>query len=229
MIIAIDGPAASGKSTVAKLLAERLNFTHFDTGAMYRAVTWFALRQKVNISDEKALVALCRKLKMTFAPEGTAKKVFLNGQEITDEIRSPEVDAGVSMVAQIPKLRELLVKEQRQIGEKGNFVVDGRDIGTAVFPKAPLKIFLTASVNERAKRRQADFLNKGEEVGQVWLEKRIISRDKIDSTRKSNPLSKAEDAHVIDTTEKPVEQVVDEILALYLKLESDQEQKIYKR
>src|SRR3990170_204525 len=135
MIIAIDGPAASGKSTVAKLLARRLDFDHFDTGSMYRAVTWLALKKKVDVSDEKALTKLCKNWQITYVANGASKKIFAAGCDVTGKIRSTAVEAKVSLVAKVPEVRELLVKEQRKIGEKGNFVVEGRDVGTVVFPK----------------------------------------------------------------------------------------------
>jgi cytidylate kinase len=216
VIIAIDGPAASGKSTVAKLVAKRLGFRYIDTGAMYRAITWQALEQKIDISDEPALTRLAEDAEIKlFCDQNSVYRICVNGRDVTEEIRTPKVNAAVSTVSKVPGVRTALIKKQREFAKTGaNLVVEGRDIGTIVFPEADFKIFLTASPQVRAKRRQLELAEKGLEVEISAVEREIISRDQIDSSRSVGPLSRASDAYVLNTTDKSVEQVVEEIIKL---------------
>ncbi|MDI6816179.1 MAG: (d)CMP kinase [Actinomycetota bacterium] len=216
MIIAIDGPAASGKSTVAREVAKRLGFKYIDTGAMYRAVTWKALRDKIDISSEDALTALARNARITISElEDTRYAVTIDGEDVTEAIREPKVSAAVSSVAKLPGVRATLVKKQQSYaGIYPDMVVEGRDIGTAVFPDADIKIYLQALPGERAKRRQRELKEKGHLIEVVSVERDILKRDKIDSTRATGPLAKAADALIVDTTEKTIGQVVQEIIGL---------------
>ena len=216
MIIAIDGPAASGKSTVAKEIAKRLKIDYLDTGAMYRALTWKALQAKIDLSDEIALAKLAKNTKIFFSEslvdEKLHIKTYLNDVDVTEEIRSPRVSNKVSIVAKVPAVRKAMVKTQRELAAGRDAVAEGRDIGTCVFPEAEYKFFLFASAKERARRRCVELKDKGHDVEESSLEKAIISRDAIDSTRPNSPLAKAHDAHVIDTTEKTIEEVIREVL-----------------
>ncbi|MDI6688965.1 MAG: (d)CMP kinase [Actinomycetota bacterium] len=213
MIIAIDGPAASGKSSVAKRIAQKLGLRYIDTGAMYRALTWKALQERIDIFDEEALVALAKQVKIHFVrpKEGIEERIFVDDIDVTEGIRSPKVGGAVSIVSRVPEVRRVMVEEQRALAIK-DAVVEGRDIGTVVFPDAEVKIFLTAFPSERARRRKRELEEKGHKVDITLVEREIITRDEIDSTRLASPLSKAYDALLIDTTEKSIDQVVDEIL-----------------
>ncbi|MBI4744494.1 MAG: (d)CMP kinase [Actinobacteria bacterium] len=219
MIIAIDGPAASGKSTIARLVAKKMGYDYLDTGAMYRALTWKALSEKVDFSDEKQLANIAKKFKIFFEtdPKTLKKKVIVEDKDITKEIRSTKVSSLVSIVSKVPAIRQMLVGEQRAFAKKGNVVVEGRDIGTVVFPQAEVKIFLTATPAERAKRRQQEFLKKGIKIDKTALERKIVERDHIDSTRQSSPLVKAQDAHLVNTDNKTVREVAREVLKYCLK------------
>lgn len=214
MIVAIDGPAASGKSTVAKEVAKRLGYKYIDTGAMYRAVTWKALKERIDVTNEDAVVALAKGSQIEISEfKNSHYKVTIDGEDVTEAIRSPKVSAAVSTVAKVPGVRTALVKKQRSYADiYPNMVVEGRDIGTVVFPDAELKVFLKASAVERAKRRYRELKEKGHKVELSSIERDIITRDKIDSTRAASPLLKAPDAHVVDTTSKTISQVVQEIV-----------------
>lgn len=216
MIIAIDGPAASGKSTVAKRVAQKLGFDYLDTGAMYRALTWNALREKLDISDDETLGALAQRSKIYFDWEGDKlqKRIFVNDRDVTHEIRSPKVNSAVSIVSKALAVRQEMARAQRNFARGKNVVVEGRDIGTVVFPDAEVKVFLTATPKERAYRRQRELLEKGHRVRLATLEREILARDKMDSSRLSSPLFKAPDAHLVDTTGREVEEVVREVLEL---------------
>jgi len=210
--IAIDGPAAAGKSTVAKNIAKKLSFIYIDTGAMYRAITLKAINEAVNIKDESSLLRLLQSTKIELLQDGTEQKVYLDGNDVTEEIRKQTVSNAVSHVAEHPKVREELVKRQRELAENGNAVLDGRDIGTHVLPDADLKIFLIASVEERANRRHKENVEKGfpSDLDQLKIE--IKERDERDSNREASPLVQAEDAIAIDTTSLSIAQVTDKIL-----------------
>jgi cytidylate kinase len=215
VIIAIDGPAASGKSTVAKAVARRLDVRHLDTGAMYRAVTWLALDRGVPVDDAVALQALAEEHPVTFDyAEGApiASSVWIDGRDVTAEVRFPIVDANVSAVSAVPGVRAALVQQQRQLASARDTVAEGRDIGTVVFPQAEVKIFLTASAEERARRRRIDLANQGHEVDQDEVQARLERRDAYDSTREVSPLEAATDADLLDTTGLSIEQVVDAIV-----------------
>ena len=214
MIVAIDGPAASGKSTVARSLAVRLGFGYLDTGAMYRSIAAEALRLAVPIDDEAALAELADEAVIEFERESGSPlptKVIVNGRDATSEIRSPAVDAAVSPVSAVRGVREAMVRIQRHTASSGDWVVEGRDIGTVVFPNASVKIFLTATVDERARRRAVDMDRLGHAMEDTDVSERIAARDRYDSTREASPLAAADDALLLDTTGMTVEQVVDVI------------------
>lgn len=214
--IAIDGPAAAGKSTVAKIIAEKLTYIYIDTGAMYRALTYKALAQKVNLQSENELIHMLNNTVIDLHPSENGQLVFLDGQDVTTEIRTAEVTNQVSIVAKHKLVREEMVRRQQQFAVDGGVVMDGRDIGTHVLPNAEVKVFLLASVTERAQRRHAENLQKGFPSDLEQLEKEIAARDKLDSEREVAPLKKAEDAVEIDTTSLSIEQVVEKIMALAL-------------
>ena len=207
IVVAIDGPAGAGKSTIAKLVAGEIGYAYIDTGAMYRSVTWKWL-QTGKAFDEKYIGELSQSMVIDFKPEGSVNRVFVDGFEVTDAIRSAEVTANVSKVAAIGKVREAMVDQQRRMGETGGVLMDGRDIGTVVFPKAQLKVFLTATVEERALRRYRELVAKGAEVDLAQLQQEIALRDKQDMERAISPLRQAEDALYLDTSEMNIEQVV---------------------
>ncbi|MEO5285831.1 (d)CMP kinase [Limosilactobacillus allomucosae] len=216
--VAIDGPASSGKSTVAKIIAKRFGYVYCDTGAMYRSVTWAALENGINVNDTKQVIDLARRIKITFEPGQPDQRVFVDGHEVTKEIRTEKIAANVSAVAAIPEVRAQMVEQQRQIAQTGGIVMDGRDIGTTVLPNAQVKVFLVASAHERARRRYEENLQKGLATQSLdELEAAIKLRDQKDSTRKVSPLTQAKDAILIDTTSLTIDQVVDEISALIKK------------
>ena len=216
--VAIDGPASSGKSTVAKIIAKRFGYVYCDTGAMYRSVTWAALENGIDVSDTKQVIDLARRIKITFEPGQPDQRVFVDGHEVTKDIRAEKIAANVSAVAAIPEVRAQMVEQQRQIAQAGGIVMDGRDIGTTVLPDAQVKVFLVASAHERARRRYEENLQKGLATQSLdELEAAIKLRDQKDSTRKVSPLTQAKDAILIDTTSLTIDQVVDEISALIKK------------
>ncbi|OQO67828.1 cytidylate kinase [Enterococcus villorum] len=209
--IAIDGPASSGKSTVAKILAKEFNYIYTDTGAMYRAITYLAIKHHVPFTDEEGLVKLIHHYPLSFVQKPEGQHVLVADQDVTEEIRQPNVTQAVSEVSAHQKVREALVSIQRKIGENGGVVMDGRDIGTAVLPHAEVKIFLVASVTERAQRRYKENIEKGIPTVLETLTQEIQARDHYDSTRKVSPLKQAEDAIRIDTTGKSISEVVQSI------------------
>lgn len=216
-VIAIDGPAASGKSTIGQQLARKLDYLYLDTGSMYRAVTLAALQQNVDINDETAVTELARQIEIDIQPktdeeDGRHYTVLLNQKDVTWKIRSPEVDAHVSMISSYLGVRQEMVKRQRQFGQRGSVVMVGRDIGTVVMPEAPLKLFITASAEERAYRRWRDRKAQGHEHPYDEILADVIRRDKIDSSREHSPLRPAADAIRIDTTNRPAETIVADIL-----------------
>ena len=214
-IVAIDGPAASGKTTIANQLAERWKYLFFDTGVMYRAVTWLALEKQIPIKDEPAVSALAEKIQIDVEPpskdDGREYDVLVDGVDVTWHLRSPKVDAKVSKVSAYPAVRNALTKQQRRIGLRGQVIMVGRDIGTVVLPEADLKIFLDADVDERARRRFNQRIDRGEQVELPKILKKLKKRDKIDSTRKIAPLRAASDAVVINTDTLSVTDVLSEI------------------
>lgn len=213
LIIAIDGPAGAGKSTVAKLVAQKLNYIYIDTGAMYRAVAWQVLHKGVEPSNE-VIAGLARSLDLKLTYVDGKTRVTVDGQDISEAIRTPEVSRLVPKVAQVPELREVMLKLQQEMASQGGVVMDGRDIGTKVLPNAEIKIFLTASIAERAKRRWQELTAKGYTIDLTELEKEIASRDKEDSEREVAPLVSAPDAVWIDTTNLSIADTVETILNL---------------
>tara|TARA_B100001029_G_scaffold179556_1_gene189537 strand:+ start:9232 stop:9900 length:669 start_codon:yes stop_codon:yes gene_type:complete len=209
MIIAIDGPAATGKSTTAKALAQRLAFTYLDTGAMYRAVTLLTLRKKIKISENSDLISLLEQFDLKIEQHENKILVILNGEDVSDEIRRLDVTENVSEVSALSIVRKTLVKIQRKVANDQNCVVEGRDIGTVVFPNAEVKFYVVADYDVRAKRRLLDFKRLGEEKSIDNLIEEIKNRDKYDSERKDSPLLKANDAIEVDTTNMTIEQQVD--------------------
>lgn len=215
IIIAIDGPAASGKSTTAKRVAFRLQYLHIDTGAMYRAMALKVLQNTISSSDESSITHLAETTAVRLVPQVNGKEVdvLLDGKIVSDEIRLPEVTKIVSSVSMVPAVRALMVKEQRAMGSDGGIVLEGRDIGTVVFPNAELKIFMVADPKERAKRRLKELEEKNISVSLNSLEQEIRERDAVDSSREHSPLKKADDAFVLDTTNLSIEEQVEEIVA----------------
>lgn len=217
MIIAIDGPAGSGKSTVAKKVAERLGFHYLDTGAMYRAVAFRALVSGVSPYDETAVARIAERDRITFVHDGAEalpSRVLVDGDDVTAAIRTPRVDDAVSAVASMPSVREAMVAQQRQLGQEGDIVVEGRDIGTVVFPDAHVKVFLTATPEERARRRAAQQAASGALVDPTGVHEAMLRRDHLDSTRDVSPLTPAADATVVDSTGLSLADVVERIANL---------------
>ncbi len=225
-VIAIDGPAASGKSTISQLLAERLGFLFLDTGCMYRAVTLAALRRGIAVTDETAVTHLAQEIDIDIQPEtgaggrhgrhsdGRHYTVLLDGQDTTWAIRTPAVDAHVSQVSSYLGVRQEMVQRQRLLGARGGIVMVGRDIGTVVMPDAPLKLYITATAEERARRRWHDRRRQGHEADYDAILADVKRRDGIDSSREHSPLRPAADALMIDTTGRPVDEIVEALMSL---------------
>ncbi|ADU30111.1 (d)CMP kinase [Evansella cellulosilytica] len=212
--IAIDGPAGAGKSTVAKMVAEKLSFIYIDTGAMYRALTYEALKENVEISNGEKLIDLLKKTSIELINKSGKQLIMLNNNDVTEEIRLSEVTNNVSYVARHVEVREEMVRLQQQLAKHGGTVMDGRDIGTAVLPSAEIKVFLTATVDERARRRHEEHLSKGQPSDLELLKSEISQRDKLDSERAVAPLKKADDAIEIDSTFLSIPEVVGKILTI---------------
>ena len=213
MIIAIDGPAGAGKSTVARILAKRLGFLYIDTGSMYRALTYKVLENNLPINDESGIIQLANKIKIDLRNNlDGSLTVMLDGEDVSLAIRHPRITQFVSDVAKIKEVRQVLVKMQRELGQKGDCVLDGRDIGTVVFPDASKKFFIDASADVRVKRRFKELEGLGQPVVEQEVARDLANRDKIDSTRQVSPLCQAADAIYIDTTDMSIEQVVDKML-----------------
>ena len=208
IVIAIDGPAGAGKSSTAKLVAQKLGYTHIDTGAMYRAITLNVIEESVPLIDGDRISKLAEKSEVRLEGSDGVNRVFLNGKDVTDRIRSAEVTKSVSTVSSIQRVREVMVREQRKIAAKGGVVLEGRDIGTVVLPDADLKVFMVADVSERARRRKKELALSGIEVDEKSLTKDIEERDHKDSTRDASPLKQAEDAVVLDTSDITIEEQV---------------------
>lgn len=215
MNIAIDGPASAGKSTIAKKVAEKLGYIYLDTGAMYRTLTYAALSNGGDLHDEEALHKLLQGIRITFSTaENEKQRVFLNDEDVTDAIRSEDVTQNVSLVSSFAKVREEMVTRQKSIARSGGVVMDGRDIGTVVLPDAEVKIFMTATAEERALRRYKENLAKGMTTSLEELTEDMRRRDHLDSTRAISPLKKADDAIVLDSTHLEIEEVVERILGI---------------
>lgn len=224
MIVAIDGPSGAGKSTVAKAVAKELGFSCLDTGAMYRSIAWRALQDGVALDDEEGLGAIARTYDIAFGHvEGdpVPRRVFIGDDEVTDAIRAAEIDRAVSPVSAVPAVRAALLDQQRRIGNAGNYVVEGRDIGTVVFPDAAVKVFLTASDEERAHRRVRQNVDRG--IGSIDYDEVLADlrrRDEADASRETAPLRAAEDAVQMDSTGRYIEEVIEDICALARKAQS---------
>lgn len=218
--VAIDGPASAGKSTVAKIVAQRFHYIYCDTGAMYRAITWKALQAGVALDDEAAVKDLLDQITIRFEPGTPVQKVFVDDTEVTLAIRQPDVTNAVSQISAQSGVRTELTERQRQIADAGGIVMDGRDVGSTVLPKAEVKIFLVASVEERAQRRLKDNAAKGINTPLETLKYEIEERDRKDSTRKISPLTQAADAIRLDTTSMSIQEVADRIAEIIQEKES---------
>lgn len=212
--VAVDGPAGSGKSTVAKAVAKRLGIIYVDTGAMYRGVAYDCIQKGVDCSDEKAVLLLLEEIHLEIQPTQEGQRIFLENQDITEKIRTQQIGQGASEVAKIQSVRQKLGDIQRAMANQNSVVMDGRDIGTYVLPQAEVKIYMDAGVDERAMRRMGELKAKGEKPDFEVVRKEIIRRDENDMNRQHNPLRKAKDAIYIDTTKMSIEESVDKILTI---------------
>ena len=204
LVIAIDGPAGAGKSTISKLIAKNLGINYIDTGAMYRAITYKCIKEDIDVNDIQRVVDLCSRTDVDFVDN----YIYLDGQRLNEEIRTLQVSSRVSDVAKIPQVREFLMEKQREIGKRSDVILDGRDVGTHIFPDAKYKFFLNASAQERGRRRYQELIDKGQSVVLEEIIEDIKKRDYIDSTREVAPLLKADDAIEVDTTSMTIDQVV---------------------
>jgi cytidylate kinase len=213
LVIAIDGPSGAGKSTVARILAQRLGYVYIDTGAMYRSIGWKAKKERINPADESALADLCGRTEVTIRKDNSDPRFFVDGRDVTGELRTPEMGMMASDVSKSPAVRARLLTLQRELGKNGGVVMDGRDIGTVVFPDADLKFFLEAGAEERGKRRFLELKGKGMDVDLARTIQEIRDRDQQDSGRAIAPLKKADDALLIDSSFLNIDQVVDRMLS----------------
>lgn len=213
MIIAIDGPAGAGKSTIARLIAQKLNFLYIDTGAMYRALTLKVLENKIDINDTASIISIAGETTISLVDEHGTLRVFLDGRDVSQAIRQPRITRFVSDIAKIKEVRETLVKLQRKLGGERDSVLDGRDIGTVVFPGADKKFYLDADFGERVMRRFKELVGRGSRSTLQEVAEDLRNRDTIDSTRQHSPLKKAEDAIYLDTTRMSIEEVADKVVS----------------
>ena len=216
--VAIDGPSAAGKSTIAKMVAKKENFIYIDTGAMYRCVAYYCLTQKIDLNDEKAVEQAIEHIQIRLTPDN---KVYLNDEDVSNQIRQDQVSLGASCVSKYQAVRNFLVDEQRKMAKAGNVILDGRDIGTVVLPNADLKIYQIASVETRAKRRYLENLERGLDADLETIKKEIEERDYQDTHREISPLKKAEDAIELDTSSLTLEEVVEQVLTLIQKAKEE--------
>lgn len=212
IIVAIDGPSGSGKSTVAKLLAKKLGYTYIDTGAMYRAVALQARLDNIDVNDSSALIRLCDSVKIEFVPNSSGLRTILNGRDVSEEIRTPEMSMAASDISAKKEVRHSLLSIQRRMGEKGGVVLEGRDVGTVIFPNAEAKFFLDASLEERGKRRYKELAAKGIDVTLEQTIEDVKKRDINDSSRDIAPLKMAEDSILVDSTNFGIEEVVNRMI-----------------
>lgn len=222
LVIAIDGPAAVGKSTMGKLIAREFSLLYIDTGAIYRAITWKVLNNNINVYDEDTISKLVSNTYITIEEKNRYSlkdfyRIFVDGKDVTEEIRNPGIDQNVSHIAKLPKIRRQLIYLQRKLAEKGDIVMEGRDIGSVILPKADIKLYFTASEEERIKRRYKELIDQGYNIDYGEVKKQIVQRDEIDRKRKYAPLIKAKDAILIDSTAKSIEEVKDKILKIISK------------
>ncbi len=213
LVIAVDGPAASGKSTTAKLVAEKLNYLYIDTGAMYRAMTLKILQSGISPTDAAGIEAVAASTEIRLHREGSRLRVTLDGKDVTQEIRTPAVTAAVSAVSALKSVRDVMVREQRRMGKDGGVVLEGRDIGTVVFPEADVKVYMVAEVARRAQRRQKELRQQGIEIDVGTVTQDLIERDRKDSQRNISPLRKADNAIVLDTTNLTIDEQVERIIS----------------
>lgn len=216
--VAIDGPSAAGKSTIAKMVAKKEKFIYIDTGAMYRCVAYYCLTQKIDLNDEKAVEQAIEHIQIRLTPDN---KVYLNDEDVSNQIRQDQVSLGASCVSKYQAVRSFLVDEQRKMAKAGNVILDGRDIGTVVLPNADLKIYQIASVETRAKRRYLENLERGLDADLETIKKEIEERDYQDTHREISPLKKAEDAIELDTSSLTLEEVVEQVLTLIQKAKEE--------
>ncbi len=222
LVIAIDGPAAVGKSTMGKIIARELGFLYIDTGAIYRAITWKVLKNNINVYDEDTISNLVSNTCITIERANSKRlndyyHIFVDGEDVTEEIRNPRIDQNVSQIARLPKIRKQLIYLQRKLAGKGDIVMEGRDIGSVILPQADIKLYFTASEEERIKRRYKELIDKGYNIDYKEVKKQIVQRDEIDSKRKYAPLIKAKYAILVDSTGKSIEEVKDKILTIIRK------------
>jgi cytidylate kinase len=213
LVIAIDGPAASGKSSTSKLIASRLGYLYVDTGAMYRAMTLKILSEDVDLDDAESISRVADDTKIELARDGDESRILLDGRDVTSAIRSQTVTKAVSAVSMVKKVREVMVREQRRMGAGGGIVLEGRDIGTVVFPNADLKVFMVADVERRAQRRQKELEQQGVSVSLEELTREIAERDRKDSGRNISPLRRADDAVIVDTSDMTIKEQVEFVVA----------------
>ncbi len=209
LVIAVDGPSGAGKSTAARLLAERLGYIYIDTGAMYRAIGWKARREELDPDDERSMTELCERTDVTIKRDNSDPRVYVDGTDVSGDIRTPEMGMMASAVSKSPAVRARLLTLQRELGSSGGVVMDGRDIGTVVFPAADVKFYLDASPEERGRRRYLELKAKGQDVDLAGMTEEIIKRDRQDSGRSLAPLKKADDAVFIDSSGMSVDQVLE--------------------
>lgn len=212
--VAVDGPAGAGKSSISKIVAKKLGYLYIDTGAMYRSVTWAVLHNHIDVNNQKAVEALLPKLDLTMEASDDSCKVFISGQDVTDFIRTPQVNNAVSIVASYKGVRQYLVERQRLMAEAGGVILDGRDIGSVVLPNAELKIYLTASVEARAMRRYLEVKGTVNEQTLEDIKDSVMQRDDMDKNRKESPLIQVEDAVLVDSSEMTFDETVEHILHL---------------
>jgi len=227
LIIAIDGPSAVGKSTIGKLIAQELGYLYIDTGAIYRAITWKVIQKNIDLNNEGLVSDLVSKIHISIKKMNLKFKnyylIFIDGEDVTEEIRNPKIDQNVSLIAKLPKVRKQLIDMQRNLAKNGCIVMEGRDIGSIILPYADIKLYFSASEEERIKRRYQELNERGHKISYKEVKEQILRRDVIDSNRKYAPLTKTEDAILIDTTNKTIEEVKNEILKIINKYKKNGE------